>query len=339
MHHPRGRQLVWTFWGLFLSILAQSATASAEGWTEPVATYSIVAIDKTANEMGVAVQSCYFVVGPTVIWAEPGVGAVATQAYVDVSYGPLGLALLRGGKTAPQALEALLGADPDRELRQVAIVDPEGHIAAHTGRRATPAAGHRTGPDYSAQGNLLANDRVWQAMGEAFERTQGSLAERFLAALEAAEAEGGDLRCRQSAAMKIVRVRPEGPEWRNVVLDLRVDDHPEPVAELRRLYRIWQGIQLFWFEAGRLMEKGDIDGAQRAFEQAVALVPEKTEWRFWHAVRLIEHGRVEQGIELLKGLVAREPQYRTLWERMPGTGIFKIDPRVWEQVRQAIAGR
>ncbi|MCS7312560.1 MAG: DUF1028 domain-containing protein [Acidobacteria bacterium] len=337
MHHTRGRKLLLTLGGLLLSALARSAPAG--GWAEPVATYSIVAIDKAANEMGVAVQSCYFVVGPTVIWVEPGVGAVATQAYVDVSYGPLSLALLRGGKTAPQALEALLGADNDRELRQVAVVDTEGRIAVHTGKRATPAAGHRTGPEYSAQGNLLANDRVWQAMGDAFERTKGPLAERFLAALEAAEAEGGDLRCRQSAAMKIVRVRPEGPDWRNVVLDLRVDDHPQPVSELRRLYRIWQGIQLFWFEAGRRMAQGDIEGAQRAFEQALALAPEKTEWRFWHAVRLIEHGRVESGIQLLKDLVAREPQYRTLWERMLGTGVFQIDPHVWAQVRQAIAGR
>jgi len=334
------RRLGWLGILVCLSLgLTQRSVAQAQEWTEPVATYSIVAIDRDANEMGVAVQSCYFVVGPTVIWVEPGVGAVATQAYVDVSYGPLGLALLRGGKTAPQALQALLEADPERELRQVAMVDVRGNVAVHTGKRATPAAGHRTGPDYSAQGNLLANERVWQAMGEAFEGTKGSLAERFLAALEAAEAEGGDLRCRQSAAMKIVRVRPEGADWQNVVLDLRVDDHPEPVRELRRLYKIWQGIRLFWFEAGRRMEQGDIDGAQRAFEQAVALAPEKTEWRFWHALRLIEHGRVQQGIEILKALVAREPQYRTLWERLPGTGRFRIDPQVWEQVRQALADR
>jgi len=199
----------------------------------PAHTYSIIAIDPEANEMGVAVQSHWFSVGSVVTWAEPGVGVVATQSLVDVSYGPLGLELLRGGKTASEALQALLRVDEGREVRQVAILDARGNVAAHTGSRCIPEAGHQVSWNYAVQANLMLKATVWPAMARAFETTKGDLAERMMAALEAAE--GGDLRGRQSAAIKIVRVRPEGPWWQNIVMELRVEDHPEPLRELRRL--------------------------------------------------------------------------------------------------------
>ena len=170
----------------------------------PVATYSIVARDSTTGQLGVAVQSHFFSVGPIVPWAEPGVGAVATQSLVDPAYGPLGLDLMRMGRTAPEALKALVSADKDAEVRQVAMVDAHGNVAAHTGKRAIYAAGHQTGTQYSVQANLMEKPTVWAAMSKAYESSTGDLAERMLAALEAAEAEGGDIRGRQSAAILIV---------------------------------------------------------------------------------------------------------------------------------------
>ncbi|MBK8049523.1 MAG: DUF1028 domain-containing protein [Anaerolineales bacterium] len=190
-------------------------------------TYSIVAYDREAGQLGVAFQSHYFSVGGVVPWVEAGVGAVATQSFVDPSYGPLGLALMRAGKSANQALDGLLAADPLREQRQVAMVDLHGNVSVHTGARCIAAAGHKTGANFSVQANLMLSDTVWDAMADAYLTTAGDLAERMLAALEAAEGEGGDIRGRQSAALMVVKAQPTGQPWRDRVFDLRVEDHWE----------------------------------------------------------------------------------------------------------------
>jgi uncharacterized Ntn-hydrolase superfamily protein len=198
-------------------------------------TYSIIARDPDSGEMGVAVQSCYFSVGAVVPWAEAGVGVVATQSFVDPSYGPLGLELMRRGKSAPDTLHTLIAFDPGAAYRQVAMLDGDGRIAVHTGEGCLEAAGHCVGEQVAAQANLMARETVWGAMLESFARTREDLALRLLAALEAAEREGGDRRGKQSAAMLIVRARPTGKPWLDRVVDLRVEDHSDPVNELKRL--------------------------------------------------------------------------------------------------------
>jgi uncharacterized Ntn-hydrolase superfamily protein len=198
-------------------------------------TYSIIARDPDSGAVGVAVQSRYFSVGAVVPWAEAGVGAVATQSFVDPSYGPLGVELMRHGKSAPDALEALVAHDLEAAYRQVAMIDMMGRVAVHTGERCLEAAGHCVGEHVAAQANLMARETVWGAMIEAFMGTEGDLAIRFLAALDAAEREGGDRRGKQSAAMLIVRAQPTGKLWLDRIVDLRVEDHAEPVDELKRL--------------------------------------------------------------------------------------------------------
>ena len=206
-------------------------------------TFSIVARDPHSGEMGVAVQSHWFSVGSVVAWAEAGVGAVATQALVEVSYGPLGLALMRAGKSAPEALSALLAADKERELRQVAMVDTQGGVAVHTGDRCIADAGHEAGDGFSVQANMMANPKVWPAMAQAYREAEGNLAERLLVALEAGQVAGGDLRGRQSAAIRIVKPVSTGRPWVDTMMDLRVEDHAEPIRELRRLVDLHRAYQ------------------------------------------------------------------------------------------------
>jgi uncharacterized Ntn-hydrolase superfamily protein len=206
-------------------------------------TYSIVARDAKTGEFGVAVQSHYFQVGPVVPWALAGVGAVATQSRVNVSYGPLGLELLRSGYTAAEALKALTSGDSQPEIRQCAIVDAAGNVGAHTGSKCIAAAGHQVGDGFSCQANLMERETVWAAMAEAFTSTDAPLAERMMAALEAAEAEGGDIRGKQSAAMLVVSGKPTGRSWEDRTIDLRVEDAAEPLPELRRLLRIKRAVQ------------------------------------------------------------------------------------------------
>ena len=201
-------------------------------------TYSIVARDTETGELGVGIQSRAFASGAVVPWVAPGVGAVATQAYGEKSYGPLGLDLLRAGKTPKLALDGLRAADPGAQTRQVAILAADGEVAAHTGEDCIPAAGHLTGKGVSAQANCVDSARVWESMVEAFESATGTLARRILAALDAAEAAGGDWRGKQAAGLVVAPA--EGPPWQRIT-DLRIDDHPEPLAELRRLLDLEDG--------------------------------------------------------------------------------------------------
>ena len=228
------------------SVQAQEPSAHArEAPWPPVATFSIVGFDAATGEVGVAVQSRVFSVGNGVIWGKAGVGVVATQAIVDVSYGPRGLELLAEGLTPDEVVARLLEEDPDPRPddwseagRQLSVMDHQGNVATHTGSRASEWAGHRVEEHVSAQGNILAGPGVVDSMVDAFRATEGHLSLRLLAALEAGEAAGGDRRGRQSAAMLIVK--EDGGVWLNndVVLRLQVDDHDEPIAELRRLVEL-----------------------------------------------------------------------------------------------------
>lgn len=265
----------------------------------PVHTFSIVARDPNTGELGVAVQSHWFSVGSIVTWAEAGVGAVATQSFVDPSYGKNGLDLMRSGKSAPDALKELLEKDEGREVRQVAMIDAQGRVDAWTGKNDIQAAGHIVGNNFSAQANLMLNDKVWPAMARAFESTKGDLAERMLAALDAAQAAGGDIRGRQSAAIIVVTGKPTGQAWKDRIFDLRVDDSPEPLVELRRLVKLQRAYN--HMNAGDLaVEKKDNEGALREYGAAEKLVPSSAEMIYWHAVALVNMGRLEESLPLLR---------------------------------------
>jgi uncharacterized Ntn-hydrolase superfamily protein len=290
----------------------------------PVDTYSIVAIDKRSGEMGVAVQSHWFSVGSVVTWAESGVGVVATQASVDVSYGPLGLALMKGGKTPPQALKSLLATDPRPEVRQVAMLDSRGRVAVHTGRRCMPEAGHESGRGFSAQANIMRNRRVWRAMASSFRRSKGSLAERLMQALESAEAAGGDLRGRQSAAILVVKVTGSSTPWHDRVVDLRVEDNPKPLVEMRRLLRIHEAFS-HANNGDLLMEKGENTKALEEYRKSAELSPENPELKFWEGVTLLNHGEVARGESLLRSSFSANRDLRTLFSRLPEVGLLKAD--------------
>lgn len=289
-----------------------------------VHTYSIVARDSVTGEMGVAVQSHWFSVGSIVTWAEAGVGAVATQSLVDPAYGPLGLEMMRSGKTAQQALDGILASDPGSSVRQVAMIDANGNVAAHTGKKCIPDAGHIVGEQFSVQANLMLNDKVWPAMADAYRKTKGDLAERMLAALDAAETVGGDIRGKQSAAILIVSGKQTGKPWVDRIMDLRVEDHSEPLAELRRLAIIHRAYQ--HMNAGDLaIEKNDIETALREYSAAETLIPENIEMKYWHAVSLVNVGRIEQSLPLFKEIFARDPNWAVLTPRLIGVDLLKID--------------
>jgi len=265
-------------------------------------TYSIVARDPETGELGVAVQSRAFNTGAVVPWAAPGVGVVATQSYTEVSYGPLGLELLRAGKSPEQALAELVAADDDSAYRQVAILGAGGQVAVHVGEACIPAAGFVAGDGFSAQANMVDSERVWESMAEAFEGSQGPLAERLLSALDAAEEAGGDWRGRQAGG--IVVVGPEGEPWEREV-DVRVDDHPDPLGELRRLLRLRQAYTAMRGRPGP--SEDDLEALPELDRRLAAI--------FGAAAT----GRIDEARRLLRPLLEEEPRWgdfvRTLADR------------------------
>jgi uncharacterized Ntn-hydrolase superfamily protein len=297
----------------------------------PVHTFSIVARDPDSGEIGVAVQSHWFSVGPIVPWAEAGVGAVATQSFVDPSYGKLGLELMRSGKSAPDTLKSLLAGDEGREVRQVAMIDTQGRVDAWTGKNDIQAAGHIVGKNFSVQANLMLNDKVWPAMAQAFESTKGDLAERMLAALDAAQAVGGDIRGRQSAALIVVTGKPTGQPWKDRLFDLRVDDSTEPLRELRRLVTLQRAYN--HMNAGDLaVEKKDNEGALREYGAAEKLVPDNAEMIYWHAVALVNMGRVDESLPLFRKVFVMDKNWATLTPRLPKSGLLPDDPKLIERI-------
>ena len=307
------------------------AEAAPQAPSRPVHTFSIVARDAATGDLGVAVQSHWFNVGTLVPWAEAGVGAVATQSFVDPSYGKLGLDLMRAGKSAPEALKALLAGDDGRDVRQVAMIDAQGRVAAHTGAKDIPAAGHIVGKDYSVQANLMANESVWPAMSRAFENAKGDLAERMLAALDAAQAAGGDIRGKQSAALLVVTGRPGGKPWADRIFDLRVDDAADPLKELRRLVTLQRAYNRM--NAGDLaVEQKDNERALREYREAAALVPDNAEMVYWHAVALVNMGRVDESLPLFRRVFAMDGNWAILTPRLAKVGLLPDDPKLIQRI-------
>jgi uncharacterized Ntn-hydrolase superfamily protein len=286
-------------------------------------TYSIVARDPASGAFGVAVQSAYFSVGAVVPWAETNVGAVATQAMGEVSYGPRGLDRMRGGETAGDALAALLAADGGRETRQVAFVDREGRTAVHTGRSCIAYAGARTGDGWSVQANMMRHDTVPDAMAEAFTGATGDLPDRLLAALDAAEAAGGDVRGQQAAA--IIVTAETGPHLR-----LHVEDHPEPLVELRRLVQMHRAYAELGAAFDRL-QRGELDGLLPALEHALELAPDSQEIRFRLAATRTLFGD-PRGRATLDEMYAENPGWRELIPRLAAAGTLPDLPGIVEQL-------
>jgi len=309
---------------LMLAVLSLPLGAG-EGPRRPVHTYSIVARDPVTGDLGVAVQSHWFSVGSAVPWAEPGVGAVATQSFTEPSYGPLGLALMKAGKSAPEALRALLAADGDREVRQVAMVDAQGRAAAHTGAKCIQAAGQEVGEGFTVEANLMDQATVWPAMARAFRSAQGDLADRMLAALRAAQAEGGDIRGRQSAALLIVKGKASGQPWNDRLFDLRVEDSPDPLRELDRLIRLRRAYR-YMDEGDGFVTAGKWGEAKSAYEAAARLAPGIWEMPFWQAVALASGGRRDEALPLFKRVFAAEPFWKRLVPRLAEVDQLPKDP-------------
>jgi uncharacterized Ntn-hydrolase superfamily protein len=328
----------------------------------PVSTFSIVARDSATGQIGVAVQSHWFSVGQVVPWAEAGVGAVATQSFVDPSYGKLGLDLMRAGKSAPDALRALLSGDAACQVRQVGMIDAKGDVATFTGSRdivaAGGAAGNQAAPadvkcgagggsllvgrDFAVQANLMENERVWPAMAKAFGEKSGDLADRMLAALDAAQSVGGDIRGKQSAALVVVARTGTGRSWQDRIFDVRVDDHPEPLAELRRLVAVHRAYN--HMNAGDLaVERGDAALALQEYSAAeqiaasTAGIPRSrlAEMVYWHAVALVNMKRVDEAIPLFARAFELEPSWRELTGRLPRSGLLPDDAKLIERIRAA----
>lgn len=299
---------------------------------DPLAhTFSIVARDPATGDFGVAVQSHWFQVGPHVPWAEAGAGAVATQSFTKIDYGPRGLQLMKQGKSAQEALDFLLAQDPQKDVRQVAMVDREGRAAAWTGPKCIAAAGHQTGAGYSVQANLMDKPTVWPAMARAFEAAKGDLADRMLAALDAAQAEGGDIRGRQSAALIVVRAKSSGEPWQDRTVDLRVDDAPEPLAELRRLLKLHRAYDEM-NQGDDAVAKNDIPAAVGHYTRASELAPDIVELPFWQAVTLFLAGQEEKALPIFRDVFAREERWILLVPRLPASGLLPDDPKKIEKI-------
>lgn len=313
--------------GIFLGVLFSQSISN----TIPVNTYSIVAYDEETGELGVAVQSHWFSVGFLVPWAKAGVGAVATQSFVKVDYGPDGLQLMEQGLSAEQALAQLVSQDDGEAVRQVAMIDVNGNVAAHTGSKCIEAAGHLIGENFSVQANLMEKETVWPAMADAFESTDGDLADRMMAALFAAENEGGDIRGKQSAAMLIVSGNPTGVDWKDVVMDIRVDDHPEPLNELKRLIRV-QRAYIHANKGDHYLEINDIPSALKEYEIASNFYPENPELPFWSAITLASKGELEKAIPIFRTVFQKEPKLKQLVPRLVNSGLLPDDDKLIQSI-------
>jgi uncharacterized Ntn-hydrolase superfamily protein len=312
---------------LLVAIVVQAAPAHA--------TFSIVARDPETGDLGVAVQSHYFSVGPIVPWAEPGVGAVATQSLVEVAYGPKGLALMRDGRSAKEALAKLLEEDQYREVRQVAMVDAKGEVASHTGTKCIPDAGNDVGEQFSVQANLMANKNIWPAMAEGYRAAKGDFPERLLQALEAGQRAGGDIRGQQSAAIVIVKGTRSDKPWADRVMDLRVEDSPKPIAELRRLVGLWRAYKKS-DEGDALITEGKVEEALAAYSEAARLAPGNDELLFWQAATLWKLGREKEATPLFKKVFAKDTRWVKLVPRLVPAELLQDDPASIQRI-QALA--
>ncbi len=310
---------------ILIFVISDLLFAQTTFYSNPFAhTFSIVARDPETGEMGVAVQSHWFSVGSIVTWGEAGVGVVATQSFVNPSFGPRGLEMLKSGMTAQQVVDSLIASDEGRDVRQLAILDVHGNVAAYTGKNCIPAAGQIVGDNYSVQANLMLNDKVWPAMSEAFENTEGPLAERMIAALEAAQNAGGDIRGKQSAAILVVKGKSTGKVWEDRLIDLRVEDSPEPIKELKRLLKVHRAYD--HMNAGDLaVEHNNMDLAMKEYSAAEKMFPDNEEMKYWHAVTLVNNGRIDDALPLFEKVFKKNNNWKILTPRLVPVGLLNVN--------------
>jgi len=309
---------------IIVVILPSMLTAQSYKKTEPfVHTYSIVARDTVTGDMGVAVQSHWFSVGSVVSYGKAGVGVVATQSLVNPSYGPKGLKLMEQGLTPKQALDALIQNDKGEMYRQVAFLNSKGEVATHTGSLCIDEAGHKQGNNFSVQANMMLSNTVWDAMTNAFENTKGPLSDRILAALKSAEGEKGDIRGMQSAAILIVRGEATGNSWEDTIMDLRVEDHEDPIAELERLINIHTAYD-FMNKGDLAMEEGNSKKAENLYLNAQNLFPENLEMRYWYAINLLNNKELSKAKTILQDIFNKDPNWKTLTARLIKSKLLTI---------------
>ncbi len=314
---------------IFLIILLGCCTVSAQAQffrkdSGLAHTFSIVARDEKTGELAVGVQSHWFSVGTAVSWGEAGTGVVATQSFVNKAYGPNGLALMKQGISATAALQQLVAADEGRDVRQVAMIDSNGNVAAHTGKACIDYASHITGKNYSVQSNMMLNNTVCTAMAKAFEAsTDKPLAERVLAALQAAQAAGGDIRGKQSAALLVVAAHSTGKPWDERLIDLRVDDHPAPLTEMARLLRLYRAYE-FMNNGDLAVEKNDMAKAMQCYNSAMQLFPENLEMKYWTAITLANNKKISAAAALLQTIYRKDANWRELTKRLPKVKLLNV---------------
>ncbi|MDJ0836004.1 MAG: DUF1028 domain-containing protein [Acidobacteriota bacterium] len=294
-------------------------------------TYSIVAYDPGTGQLGGAVQSHWFSVGSGVLWVRPGVGVVATQSFTRAAYGPLGLDAMAAGESPTGALERLTEEDEGRAVRQVGFVDAKGRAAGFTGKSCIDYACDRQGKYFSIQANIMLKDTVCAAMEKAFTAAKGPLAHRLMAALEAAQAEGGDLRGRQSAAMVVVSADKPKHAWEGRIVDLRVDDHPTPLKELKRLLAVHDAYE--FMNAGDVaLEKNKIAEGLKAYGTAVTMLPDRVEPVFWQAYTMVTVGRLDEALPLFKQVFEKEPVWRKMPRRLVKSGLLPNDEALLKKI-------
>ena len=308
-------------------IIPNIIQAQAYKKSEPLThTYSIVARDSVTGDMGVAVQSHWFSVGSVVSYGKAGVGVVATQSLVNPSYGPKGLALMEQGLSPQQALDALLANDKGEMYRQVAFLDVNGKVATHTGALCIDEAGHRQGKNFSVQANMMLNNTVWEAMAKAFEKTKGTLSQRILATLKAAEGEKGDIRGKQSASILIVKGQATGSKWEDTIMDLRVEDHENPVEELDRLMQIHKAYD-FMNKGDLAMEEGNSEEAEHLYLEAQKLFPENLEMQYWYAINLLNNKQFDKAKPILQAIFKKDSNWKTLTSRLVKSKLLVISEK------------
>ena len=316
----------------FAILISFQLSAQTFFGNEPLAhTFSIVARDTETGEMGVAVQSHWFSVGSIVAWGEAGVGVVATQSFVNPSFGQRGLELLKQGKSAQEVVDILIASDEGRDVRQLAIVDAKGNSASYTGAKCISEAGNIAGDNYSVQANMMLNNTVWGAMSRAFENSSGPLAERLITALEAAQNEDEDIRDKQSACLLVVRSTPTGNIWEDRLIDLRVEDNPNPIIELKRLLKVHRAYD--HMNAGDLaVEKNDMKLAIDEYNTAMKMFPENLEMKFWTAVSLANTGEVEKSLPMFKEIFEKDNNWKELTKRLIPVGLLTVDEKILKEI-------
>jgi uncharacterized Ntn-hydrolase superfamily protein len=305
-------------------------TLSITGYSQSVKpsdlahTFSIVARDERTGEMAVAVQSHWFSVGSVVSWGEGGVGVVATQSFVNKSFGLRGLELLKQGKSPQEALDQLLSDDTGKEFRQVAILDTKGRVATHTGKNCLESAGHLNGPNFSVQANMMLNDKVVPAMDKAWkDHSAMPLAERMMEVLKAAQLAGGDIRGKQSAALLVVSPENTGKPWDDRLIDLRVEDSHTPIAELARLLKVSRAYE--HMNKGDLyVEKNEMAKAMEEYNHAMKMFPRNLEMQYWTAITLANGKEVTKASAMLQKIYTQDKNWRELTKRLPKAGLLTV---------------